>query len=54
MFQVKILNKKAKASESLVECVEFATREDAVAYVTPYWIDNTDYQGIIEDYSQVS
>jgi hypothetical protein len=51
MYKVKVLDKNAKPGESLVAYVEFSTRDEAVAYVTPYWNDSKDYQGILEDYS---
>jgi len=51
MFKVKIIEKKALPINERVEYVEFATREEAVAYAQPYWNDSRDYMAILEDYS---
>lgn len=51
MFKVKVIEKKALPINERVEYVEFATREEAVAYAQPYWNDSRDYMAILEDYS---
>jgi hypothetical protein len=51
MYKVKIINKFAPAGSSVVEYKSFDSRDEAVAYVTPYWKDSKEYHGILEDYS---
>jgi hypothetical protein len=51
MYKVKIINKFAPAGSSVVEHKSFDNRDEAVAYVTPYWKDSKEYMGILEDYS---
>jgi|AntAceMinimDraft_1070359.scaffolds.fasta_scaffold260409_1 hypothetical protein len=54
MYKVKIINKKARPGfGSVVEHISFDSREDAVAYATPYWESRDEYHAILEDYSQV-
>jgi len=50
MFKVKVLDKTAKAGESLVEYAEFYRLENAVAFASLYWEDDKDYMAVLEKY----
>ena len=50
MYKVKIINKKAPAGSAVVEYKSFDNVDEALAFVTPYWNDDKEYIGILEDY----